>query len=91
MERVAHQVALNRVLQHLSQAEQRPGIEPEFYRYQETVVKGELDHLQWEIDQPQDEYPNLQSFTTDQLSRNCWRSRQIRMQSSFERVVGVAE
>ncbi|WP_199337037.1 cation:proton antiporter [Oscillatoria sp. FACHB-1407] len=67
MERVAHQVALNRVLKHLSQAEQRPGIEPEFYRYQETLVKGELDRLQQEIDQLQDEYPNLQGFTTEQL------------------------
>jgi len=66
-ELTAQQVALNRVLQHLGQTEQRPGIEPEFYRYQEALVKGELDRLQREIDQLQDEYPNLRSFTTAQL------------------------
>jgi CPA1 family monovalent cation:H+ antiporter len=64
---MAHQVALNRVLNHLTQAEQRSGIEPEFYRYQETLVKGELARLKREIEQLQDDYPNLQPFVVEQL------------------------
>ncbi|BAZ17183.1 Na+/H+-exchanging protein [Calothrix sp. NIES-4071] len=67
LEAVARQVALNRVLEHLAQSENRIGIEPEFYRYQETLIKGELSRLQTEIDKMQDEYPNLQKFTSEQL------------------------
>lgn len=67
MELIAQEAALKRVLNHLTQIEQRPGIEPEYYRYQETLVKGELNRMQREIVQLQDEYPNLQGFTTEQL------------------------
>ncbi|UBF30686.1 sodium:proton antiporter (plasmid) [Kovacikia minuta CCNUW1] len=66
-ELIAHQVALNRVLNHLTQAEQLAGIEPEFYRYQETLVKGELARLKREIEQLQDDYPNLQHFVVEQF------------------------
>ncbi|WP_017314120.1 Na+/H+ antiporter [Mastigocladopsis repens] len=66
-EAIARLAALNRVLQYLNQVEERPGVEPEFYRYQETLVKGELNRLQQEIDQLQDEYPNLRNFTAEQL------------------------
>ncbi|MGA7936014.1 MAG: sodium:proton antiporter, partial [Kovacikia sp.] len=66
-ELIAHQSALSRVLKHLTQMEQRSGIEPEFYRYQETLVKGELTRVQSEIEQLQDEYPNLQNFMVEQL------------------------
>ncbi|OWY67914.1 Na+/H+ antiporter [cyanobacterium TDX16] len=66
MELIARQVALDRVLQQL-QADQRPGIEPEFYRYQEALVKGGLADLQVEIEQLQTEYPDLKSFTAQQL------------------------
>lgn len=66
-ELIAQQVALSRVIKYLTENEHRPGIEPEFYRYQETLVKGELKRLQHEINDIQDEYPNLQSFTTEQL------------------------
>jgi monovalent cation:H+ antiporter, CPA1 family len=54
-------------LQHLGQSEQRPGIEPEFYRYQETLIKGELRRLEAEIEELQDEYPDLRNFMTEQL------------------------
>lgn len=67
MESIARQVALDRVLQHLHQIEQRPGLDPEFCRYQETLVKGELARLQAEIDQLQDEHPNLREFVNEQL------------------------
>ena len=66
MELVARQVALERVLQHLK-TDQRPGIDPEFYRYQEALIKGGIEDLQVEINQLQQEYPNLQSFTAEQL------------------------
>jgi CPA1 family monovalent cation:H+ antiporter len=67
LEAVARQVALNRVLQHIRQSEPRPGLDPEFYRYQEALVQGEISRLQAEIDKLQDEYPNLQSFPAEQL------------------------
>jgi len=66
MELIARQVALDRVLQQL-QADQRPGIDPEFYRYQEALIKGGLADLQVEIEQLQNEYPDLKSFTAQQL------------------------
>ena len=66
LELVARHVALERVLQHL-QADQRPGIDQEFYRYQEKLIKGEIENLQGSIDKLQNEYPNLQSFTNEQL------------------------
>jgi monovalent cation:H+ antiporter, CPA1 family len=59
-------IALQRVLEYL-QKDQRPGIDDEFYRYQETLIKGELTNLQKKIDQLQMEYPNLRSFTTEQF------------------------
>jgi len=66
-ELVARRAALQRVLQHLDQIEHRPEIEPDFYRLQTVLVKGELQRLESEIDKLMDEYPNLREFTTDQL------------------------
>ncbi|MBD2164537.1 sodium:proton antiporter [Calothrix membranacea FACHB-236] len=66
LELVARHVALERVLQHL-QTDQRPGVDEEFYRYQEALIKGELEDLQADIDKLQNEYPNLKSFTFEQL------------------------
>lgn len=68
MELVARQVALNRVLQHL-QTNPPPGITPEFYRYQETLIKGEISDLQTDVDQLRREHPNLQSFITEQFRK----------------------
>lgn len=67
LEIIARQTALNRVLQHLEQVEQRPGIEPEFCDYQEALIKGELERLEAEIERLQDEYPNMRDFTLEQL------------------------
>ncbi|MDZ8054976.1 MAG: cation:proton antiporter [Aulosira sp. ZfuVER01] len=66
LELVARHVALERVLQYL-QSDRRPGIDREFYRYQEVLIKGEFEDLQAEIDKLQKEYPNLQSFTLEQF------------------------
>lgn len=62
----ARQSALNRVLQHL-RANQHPGIEPEFCRYQEALISGEIENLNVKMDQLQNEHPNLQNFVTEQL------------------------
>ncbi len=67
LELVARQSALNRVLNYLQQIDKRPGLEPEFYRYQEALIKGELLRLDEQIDKLQNEYPNLQSFIAEQL------------------------
>jgi CPA1 family monovalent cation:H+ antiporter len=66
LELAARHVALERVLEHL-QTSQRPGIDSEFRRYQETLIKGEMEDLQTKIDKLQSEYPNIQSFTTEQF------------------------
>lgn len=66
-EAIARQVALQRALEYLETAQKRPGIEPEFYRYQKTLLSGEITFLQEEIDKLLDEYPNLQEFTTEEL------------------------
>jgi monovalent cation:H+ antiporter, CPA1 family len=67
LEIIARQAALSRVLQRLTEIEQHPRVEAEFYNYQVSLVKGELTRLQEEIDQLKTEYPELLSFITDQL------------------------
>lgn len=66
-ELIARRAALTRVLQHLTQIEDRPGVEPDFYRLQTALVKGELENIESEVNRLMDEYPNLQRFTTEQL------------------------
>ncbi|BAY11478.1 cation:proton antiporter [Calothrix sp. NIES-2098] len=66
LELVARHIALERVLQHL-ETDRNPAIDREYYRYQETLIKGELEDLQVEIDKLQKEYPNLQSFALEQF------------------------
>ncbi|MEB3147733.1 MAG: Na+/H+ antiporter, partial [Sphaerospermopsis sp.] len=69
LELVARQSALQRVLQYLDQVDERPGLEPEFCRYQEALIKGELKQIEEKIDKLQDEYPNLRNFSSEQLRR----------------------
>ncbi|MEM7556251.1 MAG: sodium:proton antiporter [Cyanobacteria bacterium P01_A01_bin.84] len=64
---VARQSALNRVLQYLDQVDERPGLDQEFCRYQEALIKGELKQIEEKIYKLQDEHPNIRSFTTEQL------------------------
>ncbi len=66
-EAIARLAALKRVLQYLAQSEARPAIEPEFYRYQEILIKGEIVRLEEEIDTLQDEYPDLRTFAAEQF------------------------
>jgi monovalent cation:H+ antiporter, CPA1 family len=66
-ELIARRAALTRVLQHLIEIEGRPELDQEFYRLQRSLVKGELERMETDIDTLLDEYPNLRSFTTEQL------------------------
>lgn len=66
-EAIARQTALQRVLQHLETIEQRPGIDPEFYRYQTALVQGELTCLQTKIEQLLAEHPDLRTVVVDQV------------------------
>ncbi len=66
-EAIARYTALDRALQYLNQRDKRPGIDPEFVRYQETLITGELNRLKDEIEQLQNEYPDLQNSTNEQL------------------------
>ncbi len=52
---VAQQSALKRVLQYLDEVDERPGLDPEFCRYQQTLIKGELQRIVDKIDKMQDE------------------------------------
>lgn len=67
LEMVARYTALNRVLEHLRNSDRRPGVEPEFYRYQESLVQGESDRLKDEIIKLQEENPDLREFSMEQL------------------------
>jgi monovalent cation:H+ antiporter, CPA1 family len=66
-EAIARLSALRRVLRHLGQAGDRPAIEPEFYRYQESLIKGELVRLEEAIETLHDEHPDLRTFAAEQF------------------------
>lgn len=65
-ELAARQAALERVLVRL-QSDPLPDFDAEFYRYQESLVKGEIEQIQVKIDRLRTEHPNLQSFISEQL------------------------
>lgn len=67
LELEARQAALTRVLQYLAEVKDRPGIEPEFHRYQQSLVQGELQRLSERMDKLQAEYPNIRDFAAEQL------------------------
>jgi CPA1 family monovalent cation:H+ antiporter len=67
LEVIARWVALNRVLQHLSQTDDRPEIDPEYYRYQKALVKGQLNQLQENLNQLRNQHPQLRDFAAEQL------------------------
>lgn len=64
---IARQAALSRVRQRLSDIEQQPGVEPEFYLKQVSLVEEELNRLQAEINQFSKNYPDLQTIVAEQL------------------------
>lgn len=66
LEAIARRAAMNRVLQHL-EADERPEVEPEFYRYQAALVRGQVERIEDEIHQLQNQYPQLRTFQVEQL------------------------
>ncbi len=67
LEAIAHRVALNRVLTHLSQVSSRHEIEPEIYHHLVSHVQEQLDCLKEEINQFYNQSPQLRDLATDQL------------------------
>lgn len=66
-EAIARRAALNRVLEHLISSEQRPEIEPDYYRYQKSLVQGELERIETQLQQLQNDYPQLRDFSAEQF------------------------
>ncbi|MBF2018253.1 MAG: Na+/H+ antiporter [Rivularia sp. T60_A2020_040] len=68
MQLVARENALRRVLKYLDEVDdERPGLDLEFCRYQEALIKGELSNIKDKIDQLQKEHPSLKTFASEQL------------------------
>lgn len=67
VEAIARQTACQRVMHYLETIEQRPGIDPEFFRFQTALVQGELTCLQTEIEQLLAEYPDLRTVVVNQV------------------------
>jgi CPA1 family monovalent cation:H+ antiporter len=59
METIARRVALNRVINYLSDLVRKQEIDPEYYRYQAEFVQRELKGLQEKIDKMQAEHSQL--------------------------------
>jgi CPA1 family monovalent cation:H+ antiporter len=66
-EQLARRTALKRVLKYLLKVEDRPGIDLEFCRYQESLIKGEISQIESAMEKLQEEHPNLREFATEQL------------------------
>jgi CPA1 family monovalent cation:H+ antiporter len=67
LEAIARWVAFNRILKHLTQTDNRPEIDPEYYRYQKALVEGQLNQLQEEINKLRNQYPHLGNFGAERL------------------------
>ncbi|MEM9539131.1 MAG: Na+/H+ antiporter [Cyanobacteria bacterium P01_E01_bin.42] len=66
-EALARRTALNRVLKYLENLEISPEIDPEFYRYQQQLVKGEIKSVEESIASLQNKNPQLRSLDLEQL------------------------
>ncbi|MGB3695338.1 MAG: sodium:proton antiporter, partial [Spirulinaceae cyanobacterium] len=66
-EAIARRVALNRVLDYLAKVKLTPEIDPEFYRYQQGLVKGQLTSVEEEIEKLQNLHPQLRQLNMEQL------------------------
>lgn len=69
LEAIARRVALNRVLNRLSQVALAKEIEPEFYQQQVTKVQGKIQSIQEEINQLHNQYPELRDFAVNQIQK----------------------
>lgn len=66
-ELVARRVALKRVLDYLAQLDASPDIDSEFYRYEQGLVKGQLESVEEQIEKLRRDNPQLISLDMDQL------------------------
>ena len=66
-ETLARRVSLNRVMERLNQVNNRPEIEPEFYRYQAALIQGQLDQLEEEITQMSQQNPEIREYAIKEL------------------------
>ena len=67
-ELLARKVALGRVLNYLETDDLASEVDPEYYRYQQGLVRGELQSIEAKIDKLQKEHDNLRSLTMEQLN-----------------------
>lgn len=67
-ELLARRVALKRVLDYLTNASSFPEIDPEFYLNKEKLVKKQLRTIEENIDQLENDYPQLRTLAMEQLS-----------------------
>ncbi|MEN9519344.1 MAG: hypothetical protein RLZZ381_1932 [Cyanobacteriota bacterium] len=68
LELLARKVAMKRVLKYLTNNELASEINPEYYRYQQELVKGELESIKDKMDSMQKKYEDLRSLTIEQLN-----------------------
>ncbi|AFZ36649.1 sodium/proton antiporter, CPA1 family [Stanieria cyanosphaera PCC 7437] len=67
LELLARRIALKRVINFLATTDLVPEIEPEFYRYQQGLVKGELQSIEQKIAKMHKEHSNLRSLAMEQF------------------------
>ncbi|MEB3829917.1 cation:proton antiporter [Phormidium sp. CCY1219] len=67
VEAIARRTALERVLERLDAENLPPDIDPEFYRYQIALVKGQLEEVEKQLKQLRIEEPDLQDFAREQF------------------------
>lgn len=64
---MARRAALERVMEHLDRNQRRPEVDEEFYSYQTSLVRGELEKLRDKLVQLQQEDPDLRDYASDRL------------------------
>ncbi|MEB3211833.1 MAG: sodium:proton antiporter [Leptolyngbyaceae bacterium] len=67
MEAIARRVALNRVIDRLNIIAERKELEPSFFQYELTLVKGQLDSVQEEIEKLQNQHPQFQELIIESI------------------------
>jgi CPA1 family monovalent cation:H+ antiporter len=67
LEAIARRIALTRVLERLEEEKRRPDIDPEYYRYQKSLVEGQIKELEREIEELRSQEPDLQEFVREKF------------------------
>lgn len=66
-ETIARRAALERVLDYLKGLDKRPDLDDEFYRYQVTLIAGQMEEMDRKLDRLRDRYPDLRDYAAKQL------------------------